>query len=199
MRIAAAAPRPEVYAEFGLTADLSGLSANQRQLLVLLFEASQIMDDLFWRQAYGDDYEAWLDTIGVDSVRRFAAINYGPWDRLADEAPFMDGVGVKPLGARFYPSDMTAEEFDAAELDGKIDLYSFVRRNDAGELYLVPPSRARLRTRRDTAPDRVHLRRSGARTSTGRLCPRGRLPRTLRSSCRPDRTARRAACPRPRP
>ena len=135
---AANAPRPDVYAEFSLSADLSALSDGQRQMLVLFIEASQIMDDLFWRQAYGDDYPGWLASIGVDETRRFAELNYGPWDRLDDEAPFMEGAGEKPLGARFYPADMTKEEFEAVELEGKADLYSFVRRNEQGELTLVP-------------------------------------------------------------
>ena len=131
-------PRPDVYAEFQLVADLDDLSDSQRQMLILLIEASQIMDDLFWRQAYGDDYQQWLASIGVDETRRFAEINYGPWDRLDNDAPFMEGVGEKPLGARFYPHDMTTEEFEAADLPGKTGLYSFVRRDDAGELFLVP-------------------------------------------------------------
>ena len=133
-----AAPRPDVYANFQLVADLDHLTDNQRSMLVLLIEASQIMDDLFWRQAYGDDYQAWLASIGVDETRRFAELNYGPWDRLADEAPFMDGVGEKPLGAQFYPADMTRDEFEAADLDGKAGLYSLVRRDEAGNLTLVP-------------------------------------------------------------
>ena len=135
---AAVDPRPDVYAEFQLIADLNGLSDDQRQMLVLLIEASQVMDDLFWRQAYGDDYQEWLASIGVDETRRFAEINYGPWDRLNDDAPFMEGVGEKPLGARFYPPDMTREAFEAADLPGKTGLYSFVRRDTEGELYLVP-------------------------------------------------------------
>ena len=136
---AAAVPaRPDVYAGFTLESDLSGLTDNQRDMLVLMFEAAQIMDDLFWRQAFGDGYEAWLDTIGVAAERRFAELNYGPWDRLDDEKPFIAGVGEKPLGARFYPEDMSIAEFEAAELDGKAGLYSFVRRDEAGELVLVP-------------------------------------------------------------
>ena len=64
-------PRPDIYAEFRLVADLSHLSDGQRQMLVLLIEASQVMDELFWRQAYGDDYQEWLQSIGVDDARRF--------------------------------------------------------------------------------------------------------------------------------
>ncbi len=131
-------PRPDIYVEFRLVADLSHLSDRQRQMLVLLIEASQIMDDLFWRQAYGDDYQEWLQSIGVDDARRFAEFNYGPWDRLNNEAPFMADTGEKPLGARFYPADMSKEEFEAAELPGKAGLYSFIRRDEAGELIIVP-------------------------------------------------------------
>ena len=136
--VATAAPRPDVYAEFPLVAELSHLSDRQRQMLVLLIEASQIMDDLFWRQAYGDDYQEWLKTIGVSDARRFAELNYGPWDRLDDETPFIPDAGEKPLGARFYPADMSKDEFEAAEFPGKAGLYSFVRRNEAGELIVVP-------------------------------------------------------------
>lgn len=133
-----AAPRPEIYADFALTADLGHLSDNQREMIKVLIEASEIMDDLYWRQAYGDDYEAWLAGIGTDEARRFAELNYGPWDRLADEAPFIDDAGAKPLGANFYPVDMSKEEFDAAYLPGKKGLYSLIRRNAEGELILVP-------------------------------------------------------------
>lgn len=132
------APRPDVYADFSLVSDLDEFSDNQRKMLLVLIEASQIMDDLFWRQAYGDDYQEWLASIGVDEERQFAELNYGPWDRLDDEAPFMSGAGEKPLGARFYPADMSKEEFEAAELPGKAGLYSFIRRNESGELTVVP-------------------------------------------------------------
>ncbi|MBT8080324.1 MAG: Zn-dependent hydrolase [Gammaproteobacteria bacterium] len=107
-------------------------------MLVLLIRASEIMDDLFWRQAYGDGYEAWLESIGVAATRRFAELNYGPWDRLNDDAPFIQGVGEKPLGAQFYPADMTKAEFEAADFPDKTGLYSFVRRADDGTLMTVP-------------------------------------------------------------
>jgi hypothetical protein len=130
--------RPEIYADFTLTADLSHLNDGQRQMIALLIDAAQIMDDLFWRQSFGDDYEAWLDSITDDRTRRFAELNYGPWDGLDDDKPFMDGFGPKPLGAQFYPQDMSKEEFEQAYLPGKAGLYTFVRRDPAGELYLVP-------------------------------------------------------------
>jgi len=131
-------PRPEIYAEFALTTDLSFFTDEQREMLVLLIQASRIMDDLFWKQTYGEGYEEWLGSIGVDETRLFAEQNYGPWDRLDDEKPFIKGVGPKPPGANFYPIDMTKEEFDATYLPGKNELYSLIRRDEEGELILVP-------------------------------------------------------------
>ncbi len=130
--------RPEIYADFTLTANLDHLSDDQKKMVALLIDASQIMDDLFWRQSFGDNYEEWLDSIADDRTRRFAELNYGPWDGLADDKPFMPGFRSKPLGARFYPQDMSKEEFDEAFLPGKEGLYTFVRRDEAGRLKLVP-------------------------------------------------------------
>jgi len=78
-------PRPDIYADFTLTADLGNLTDNQREMIGLLIDASQIMDDLFWRQTFGDDHESWLESIADADTRRFAELNYGPWDRLDDD------------------------------------------------------------------------------------------------------------------
>jgi len=133
-------PRPDIYAEFTLTANLSELSDNQREMIRLLIDASEIMDDLYWRQAYADDYKDWLETLDTGDERRFAELNYGPWDRLDDDKPFIEGVGAKPLGANLYPADMSKEEFDDAYLPGKAGLYTLVRRDAEGALKLVPYS-----------------------------------------------------------
>ncbi len=130
--------RPEIYAEVPLTADIGYLTDNQREMLGLLMKAAQIMDDLFWRQAYGDDYKTWLASIDDDRTRLFARLNYGPWDRLDGDKPFIQGAGPKPAGAAFYPPDMTSEEFEQVYLPGKKGQYSFIRRDDKGALELVP-------------------------------------------------------------
>jgi hypothetical protein len=130
--------RPEIYADFTLTAELGHLSDEQKQMIALLIEASEIMDDLFWRQSFGDDYASWLDSLDDERTRRFAELNYGPWDALDDDKSFVAGFGSKPLGAQFYPADMSREEFENAFLPGKADLYSFVRRDREGKLTLVP-------------------------------------------------------------
>ena len=96
------------YATVRLTADLSHLGAGDRAALPLLIDAAQIMDGLFWRQAYGDK-EALLSSITDPSARRFAEINYGPWDRLDGDKLFIPGAGAKPPGANLYPHDMSKE------------------------------------------------------------------------------------------
>jgi hypothetical protein len=135
---AAEAPsRYDIYATVRLTADLSHLSDRQKQMIPLLIDASRIMDELFWLQAYGEK-EPFLSSIEDPVVRRFAVINYGPWDRLAADQPFVESFGPKPLGAQFYPPDMTKEEFEAWDQPEKDGHYSLVKRNEAGELYLEP-------------------------------------------------------------
>ncbi|MEM9405973.1 MAG: Zn-dependent hydrolase, partial [Acidobacteriota bacterium] len=84
------------YRTVTLTTDLP-LSESDRAVLPLLIEASKLMDDVFWKQAYGDRDEL-LGRLSGDQ-RAFAEINYGPWDRLDGDAPFVDGVGEKPKGA----------------------------------------------------------------------------------------------------
>jgi hypothetical protein len=134
---ATAPARPEIYAPVTLSADLSGLSANERKMLSLFVDAAAIMDDLFWRQAYGDK-DALLRSLKDERIRRYVEINYGPWDRLAGNAPFVPGVGPKPEGAQFYPLDMTKQEFEAANLPDSRSHYTVVRRDPAGKLKVVP-------------------------------------------------------------
>ncbi len=136
---AAAPVGQEIYTEVTLRADLDHLSANQRKMVGLLIDAADIMNGLFWRQAYGDP-EPLLEAIGDPALRRFAEINYGPWDRLDANRPFLPGVEEKPAGARFYPPDMTRAEFEDWEQAGKDGLYSMVERNQQGELHLHPYS-----------------------------------------------------------
>jgi hypothetical protein len=133
--------RYDIYAEVRLSADLSHLDDNQKQMIPLLIEASKIMDQLFWLQAFGDP-EPFLADIEDPAARRFAAINYGPWDRLAADQPFIESYGPKPPGARFYPADMTKQEFEAWDQEGKDGLYTLVRRDDVGDLTLEPYSQA---------------------------------------------------------
>ena len=127
----------EEFAPFTLTTDLSVLTEKEKQMLPLLLEAAQIMDDIFWTQAYGNKNELFTDNLD-EYTKKFLKINYGPWERLNNNQPFIEGVGPKPAGANFYPADMTKEEFDAWDEPAKASLYTVIRRDENGNLMAVP-------------------------------------------------------------
>jgi len=77
-------------------------------------------------------------TTDVTSLKQLIDINYGPWDRLDGNAPFVKGVGPKPAGANYYPTDMTKKEFEEAKIKDKESLYTFIRRDKNGKLMSVP-------------------------------------------------------------
>jgi len=132
-------PRFDIYSSVRLATDLSHLSANQREMIGLLIEAAEITNDVFWLQVWGDREEL-LNSIEDPRARRFALYNYGPWDRLAADQPFLESHGPRPPGARLYPEDMSKEEFEAWDQEGKDGLYSIVSRDAEGNLRLVPYS-----------------------------------------------------------
>ncbi len=127
----------EEYAPFKLTTDLSILSEKEQQMLPLLLKAAGIMDDIFWVEAFGDKAELFAGN-PEKYTRKFLNINYGPWERLNDNEPFLEGYGPKPAGANFYPADMTKAEFEAWDNPEKTSLYSLIRRDENGDLKTVP-------------------------------------------------------------
>jgi len=125
------------YAEVDLTTDTSVLSEKQKQMLPILFQVSDIMEELFWKDAIGDKTE-FLSKLTDPAAVAYAKINYGPWDRLNDNKPFLKGYGAKPLGANFYPKDMTKEEFEALNDEAKTSWYTKIQRDKDGALKIVP-------------------------------------------------------------
>ena len=128
------------YTTVRLGARLDRLSDNERKMIPLLIEAARAMDAIFWRQAYGNR-DSLLQSLDDPATRRYAEINYGPWDRLDNNAPFVAGVGPKPPGAGFYPADLTKEEFERAA-QGRSNplksLYTVVARDSSGALVPIP-------------------------------------------------------------
>jgi hypothetical protein len=135
--LAEAKSRLDIYKPVTLSADLSHLSENQKKMIVLLIEASDIIDELFWLQAFGEDKASFLASIEDEKVREFARINYGPWDRLDGDKPFLSGYQAKAAGAEFYPNDLTKTEFEQADFADKSGLYSVVKRSSDGQLTSV--------------------------------------------------------------
>lgn len=125
------------YTDFQLSADLSSLSSNQKEMIGVLIEAGEIMNELFWYEAYGDKEEL-MRKISDNKLKKFAEINYGPWDRLDGNRSFVEGISTKPAGANYYPADMTKDEFEQWDHEDKTGLYNFVRRDDNKALISIP-------------------------------------------------------------
>lgn len=131
------AQRLPIYERVKLTTNINQLSISDRKILPLLIQAAEIMDELYWKQAY-PQRDSLMATIKDEKTREFVNINYGPWDRLNNDKPFVSGVGAKPAGASFYPYGMTKEMLEKADLKDKFGAYSVVQKDSSGKLSTVP-------------------------------------------------------------
>src|SRR4030095_15989287 len=102
-----------------LTDDTSQLSAGDRQALSKIIAAAKLLDPLFLRQLWSGNealkkkLEADETPLGRQRLHYFL-INDGPWSRLDNNEPFIEGVPrEKPPGANYYPEDMTKDEFNS--------------------------------------------------------------------------------------
>ncbi len=112
----------------------AGISDNGKQVLDYYKLISGEVDNIYWDQSFGD--KAAMSKLPTSAQRVFALVNYGPWDRL-DDTPFVEGYGNRPLGANFYPADMTDEEFEAFDDPDKLSPYTLIRRDADGKLKVV--------------------------------------------------------------
>ncbi len=111
------------------------LSDNDKKIVGLFRQAGEIMDQLFWKQTFGSKHT--IDALPEGYPKQYALINYGAWDRLDDNKPFLSGFGEKHPGCQYYPTGMTKEEFDKLEDPAKNSLYTVIRRNEDGSLKAV--------------------------------------------------------------
>lgn len=138
----------EKFAPVSLEVSLGSLSDTQREMLAKLVQAGMEMEAVFWKQT-------WSGAIALrDRLRASSAVEdrrrleevllmVGPYDRLEEQRPFIDGVPPKPAGAGFYPDDLTAEEFirwvetHPGDRDAFESLTTVIRRDGDG-LVAVP-------------------------------------------------------------
>ncbi|GHV72598.1 hypothetical protein FACS1894201_02760 [Bacteroidia bacterium] len=126
------------FATVELNTDLSQFSNKEKKMLRYLFEAASIMDDVFWKQTYPGDRKSLIEAYkNSPDTMAFLNINYGPWERLGGNKPFVNGYSDKPKGAGFYPIDMTVEEFNALEDTNKTHPYTVIKRNAANNTLRV--------------------------------------------------------------
>ena len=112
---------------------VEGISENGREVLNYFRLASSEVDNIYWDQNFGDKTQ--LEAL-PRVAKEFAEVNYGPWNRIDGQA-FAPGWDVRPLGANFYPADMTEEEFLACEDPEKNNPYTLLRRDGDGTLKAV--------------------------------------------------------------
>ncbi len=141
------------FAPTQMRVNTSALSAGDRQALVKLIEAARIYNSIFMDQLWGGDRALYAklqqDRAPLGRARlHYFWINKGPWDDLNDYKAFVSGVPPrKPLGANFYPADMTKEEFTAwvktlpeMEREQATGFFTVIRRGPDRKLKLVPYS-----------------------------------------------------------
>jgi len=68
--------KADEFVPFKLTTDLSVLTEKEKQMLPLLFEAAQLMDDIFWMEAYGNKEEL-LEKTGMMLRRNLLRLTTG--------------------------------------------------------------------------------------------------------------------------
>jgi len=140
------------FAPTVLTASTARMSAKDRQALEKIIAAAKLLDPLFLKQVWSGNealkrkLEADKTVLGRMRLHYFL-INDGPWSRLDENEPFIDGVPPKPPQANYYPDDMTKEEFNswlntlsAAEKEKATGYFYTIRRDRNGKLKTVPYS-----------------------------------------------------------
>lgn len=125
------------YAVIKLNYDMSKFNDKQKQVISNLIDAAEIVNDIFWDQTYGNK-DSLFAMLKSDDEKKYANINYGPWDRLSDNEPFIDNYSRKPLGANFYPSDIKYLPFIQLSFQDKLSMFTLLRKDENGEDYSIP-------------------------------------------------------------
>src|SRR4030095_10705158 len=143
------------FAPTVLTANASQLTPRDQQALKKIIEAAKQLDPLFLRQVWSGN-EALEKKLLADKSPAGAKrlhyfyLNDGPWSRIDNNEPFVDGVPhEKPPQASFYPDDMTKDEFNTwaqglsdADKQKATGFFYVIRRSTDGKLMSVPYSQA---------------------------------------------------------
>lgn len=140
------------FAPTPLAVDISHLGPGDKKALAKLIEAAAEFNPLFMNQLWkGNDrlyHELSGDHTALGRARlHLFWISKGPWSDLDDHRAFLPGVPErKPLGANFYPEDMSKAEFEkwvaglpAREAEAAKSFFTVIRRDaSTHQLRVVP-------------------------------------------------------------
>ncbi len=105
--------RLAAYADVKIPVPWDLLDANETAVLENCYRAAAVMDEIFLRQVWSGNVELRKALIDKGRMKdlKFFRINFGPWDRIRGNEPFIGRI-LKPAGAEFYPTDMDKREFE---------------------------------------------------------------------------------------
>src|SRR5437868_554827 len=88
----------------------AGLSARERPMVEKLVEASQYLDDIYWRQSDPEGLALYKSTRDP-KLKRLLMINGSRWDLLDENRPFV-GNEPMPPGHALYPKGLTRDQME---------------------------------------------------------------------------------------
>jgi hypothetical protein len=125
-------------------ADTNYLTDEERKVVNLLIQAADLMNPIYLRQVSADNPRIRDEIVKSGDkalLDRFDTF-MGPWDEVGEDKPFY-GTAARPVGAGFYPADLTKEQFDQyiakhpGEAKALTDPYTVVKRQ-GDKLVAVP-------------------------------------------------------------
>jgi len=168
------------FAPTELRVDTGALSPGDQKALVKLIEAGRIMHEIFLDQMWSGN-DALRDKLREDRTplgrarRHYFRINASPWSAVDAERAFLPDVPArKPLGANFYPQDMSKQEFETwlkdlndTEQEQAKGYFTVVRRQRPDRKLVIYPYSVEYRTDLERAA--TLLREAAALTSNDTL------------------------------
>lgn len=123
--------------------DSTQLSEGDRKALLKLVAAGKMMDEIFLRQVFHKNVairEALRRSShpNAPTLLEFFNLNFGPFDRLDGDKPFMNLEESKPPGANYYPVDASREELEQwietnpDDRDALTGFFTVIRRDGNG-------------------------------------------------------------------
>jgi hypothetical protein len=141
------------FAPTEMKVDTSALSPGDKQALAKLIEAARVLNTLFMEQLWSGNLALYKklqqDKTPLGQARlHYFWINKSPWSEIDGHKAFVPGVPEhQPLGANFYPEDMTKEQFESwvktlypESKEQAEGFFTVIRRGADKKLKMVPYS-----------------------------------------------------------